>query len=72
VAAAVIGPPLARDWARPLPKDLPMAAAGAGLLWLDWNGFNGGGQPRPTPPHPTHDATIASGPAAAPGQARRR
>ena len=42
VAAAVIGPRLARDRARPLPNNLPMAAAGAGLLWLGWNGFNGG------------------------------
>ena len=42
VAAAVIGPRLARDRARPLPNNLPMAATGAGILWLGWNGFNGG------------------------------
>ncbi|NMH99216.1 ammonium transporter [Pseudonocardia acidicola] len=42
VAAAVIGPRLARDRARAVPNNLPMAAAGAGLLWLGWNGFNGG------------------------------
>jgi Amt family ammonium transporter len=42
VAAAVIGPRLARDRARSVPNNLPMAAAGAGILWLGWNGFNGG------------------------------
>jgi ammonium transporter, Amt family len=42
VAAAVIGPRLARDRARAIPNNLPMAAAGAGILWLGWNGFNGG------------------------------
>nr|WP_275941563.1 ammonium transporter [Planosporangium mesophilum] len=41
-AAAVIGPRLAGDRARPLPNNLPMVAAGAGILWLGWNGFNGG------------------------------
>jgi Amt family ammonium transporter len=42
VAAAVIGPRLARDRARAVPNNLPMAAVGAGVLWLGWNGFNGG------------------------------
>ena len=42
VTAAVIGPRLARDRARSVPNNLPMAAAGAGILWLGWNGFNGG------------------------------
>ncbi|ATL67501.1 ammonium transporter [Nocardia terpenica] len=42
VAAAVIGPRLARDREHAVPNNLPMAAAGAGLLWLGWNGFNGG------------------------------
>ncbi len=42
VAAAVIGPRLARDRARALPNNLPMVAVGAGILWLGWNGFNGG------------------------------
>jgi ammonium transporter, Amt family len=42
VAAAVIGPRLARDRAKPLPNNLMMVAAGAGILWLGWNGFNGG------------------------------
>ncbi|HWE92164.1 MAG TPA: ammonium transporter [Pseudonocardiaceae bacterium] len=42
VAAWVIGPRLARDRARAVPNNLPMAAVGAGILWLGWNGFNGG------------------------------
>jgi Amt family ammonium transporter len=42
VAAAVIGPRLVRDRARAVPNNLPMAAVGAGVLWLGWNGFNGG------------------------------
>jgi Amt family ammonium transporter len=42
VAAAVIGPRLARDRERPVPNNLLFVAVGAGLLWLGWNGFNGG------------------------------
>ena len=42
VAAAVIGPRLARDREHAVPNNLPMAAVGAGILWLGWNGFNGG------------------------------
>jgi ammonium transporter, Amt family len=42
VAAAVIGPRLARDRADANPNNLLMVMAGAGLLWLGWNGFNGG------------------------------
>jgi ammonium transporter, Amt family len=42
VAAAVIGPRLARDRERAVPNNLPLAAIGAGVLWLGWNGFNGG------------------------------
>jgi Amt family ammonium transporter len=42
VAAAVIGPRLARDRERAVPNNLPMAGVGAGVLWLGWNGFNGG------------------------------
>ncbi|MCV7226038.1 ammonium transporter [Mycolicibacterium komossense] len=42
VAAWVIGPRLARDRERAVPNNLPMAAVGAGILWLGWNGFNGG------------------------------
>jgi ammonium transporter, Amt family len=42
VAAAVIGPRLQRDREIDAPNNLLMVAAGAGLLWLGWNGFNGG------------------------------
>ena len=42
VAAAVIGPRLARDREIDAPNNLLMVAAGAGLLWIGWNGFNGG------------------------------
>ncbi len=42
VAAAVIGPRLARDRARAVPNNMPMVAIGIGILWLGWNGFNGG------------------------------
>jgi len=41
-AAAIIGPRLAKDRERAVPNNLPMAAVGAGILWLGWNGFNGG------------------------------
>jgi Amt family ammonium transporter len=42
VAAWVLGPRLARDRKNALPNNLVMAAVGAGILWLGWNGFNGG------------------------------
>src|SRR6476660_4597869 len=42
VAAAVIGPRLQRDREIDAPNNLLMVAAGAGLLWLGWKGFNGG------------------------------
>jgi ammonium transporter, Amt family len=42
VAAMVIGPRLQRDRERAVPNNLPLAAVGAGVLWLGWNGFNGG------------------------------
>ncbi|MGH9055232.1 MAG: ammonium transporter [Acidimicrobiales bacterium] len=42
VAAAVIGPRLARDRAKAVPHNLSLVAIGAGILWLGWNGFNGG------------------------------
>jgi Amt family ammonium transporter len=42
VAAAVIGPRLKRDREVDAPNNLLMVAVGAGLLWMGWNGFNGG------------------------------
>src|SRR5271168_1787983 len=42
VFAAVIGPRLQRDREIDAPNNLLMVAVGAGLLWLGWNGFNGG------------------------------
>src|SRR5690242_16957301 len=42
VAAAVIGPRLRRDRERAIPNNLLFVAVGAGILWLGWNGFNGG------------------------------
>ena len=42
VAAAIVGPRLARDRNHALPNNLMMVAIGAGILWLGWNGFNGG------------------------------
>jgi Amt family ammonium transporter len=42
VAAWVLGPRLARDRRNAIPNNLVMAAVGAGILWLGWNGFNGG------------------------------
>jgi len=42
VAAWVVGPRLQRDRDRAVPNNLLFVAVGAGLLWLGWNGFNGG------------------------------
>jgi Amt family ammonium transporter len=42
VAAAVIGPRLQRDRDRAVPNNLLFVGVGAGILWLGWNGFNGG------------------------------
>src|SRR5262245_30020409 len=42
VAAAVIGPRLKRDRSHGVPNNLLLVSAGAGILWLGWNGFNGG------------------------------
>jgi Amt family ammonium transporter len=42
VGAAIVGPRLARDKNHALPSNLMMVAVGAGILWLGWNGFNGG------------------------------
>jgi Amt family ammonium transporter len=42
VAAAVVGPRLKRDRDNPSPNNMLMVMTGAALLWLGWNGFNGG------------------------------
>ncbi|MDD3761077.1 MAG: ammonium transporter [Acidithiobacillus sp.] len=42
VGAAVIGPRLARDRENFQPNNVLLMLVGAGLLWLGWNGFNGG------------------------------
>ena len=42
VAAAVIGPRIRQDRDHFPPNSLLMALVGAGILWLGWNGFNGG------------------------------
>eukprot|EP00850_Spirogloea_muscicola_P016411 SM000133S26777 [mRNA] locus=s133:47258:49975:- [translate_table: standard] len=41
-AAAWVGPRLARDRERFPPNNILLVLAGAGMLWLGWNGFNGG------------------------------
>ena len=38
----MIGPRLKRDRERAIPNNLLFVAVGAGILWLGWNGFNGG------------------------------
>jgi ammonium transporter, Amt family len=42
VAAAVIGPRILADRESNRPSNLISVITGAGLLWLGWNGFNGG------------------------------
>jgi len=42
VAAALVGPRILQDREHFPPNSLLMALAGAGILWLGWNGFNGG------------------------------
>lgn len=42
VGAAVIGPRLQVDRDHNRPSNLMVAIIGGGLLWLGWNGFNGG------------------------------
>ncbi|KAI8614134.1 ammonium transporter [Chytriomyces sp. MP71] len=42
VGAWCIGPRLKQDREDFEPNNIPLAMVGAGLLWLGWNGFNGG------------------------------
>jgi len=41
VGAAILGPRLKRDRTT-VPSNMMMVAIGAGILWMGWNGFNGG------------------------------
>jgi len=54
VAAAVVGPRLKADRDSFAPNSLLLALVGAGILWLGWNGFNGG-----DPYFANHDAGAA-------------
>src|SRR5215467_8277226 len=54
VAAAVVGPRLLADREQFPPNSLLVTLIGAGLLWLGWNGFNGG-----DPYFANHDAGAA-------------
>jgi len=54
VAAAMVGPRLAEDRKSFEPNNLIVMLAGAGILWLGWNGFNGG-----DPYFASHDAALA-------------
>ena len=42
VGAAIVGPRRWQDRENAFPSNLMMVATGAGILWLGWNGFNGG------------------------------
>src|SRR5215472_2018019 len=54
VAAAVVGPRLQLDREQFPPNSLLVTLIGAGILWLGWNGFNGG-----DPYFANHDAGAA-------------
>ena len=54
VAAAMVGPRLQADRDNFAPNSLLLALVGAGILWLGWNGFNGG-----DPYFANHDAAAA-------------
>lgn len=42
IGAAVIGPRLPRDREDTKPNNILFVLVGAGILWIGWNGFNGG------------------------------
>jgi Amt family ammonium transporter len=42
VGAAILGPRRWQDRENAFPSNLMMVAVGAGIIWLGWNGFNGG------------------------------
>jgi len=54
VGAAILGPRRWQDKENAFPSNLMMVAVGAGILWLGWNGFNGG-----DPFYPGADAAAA-------------
>jgi ammonium transporter, Amt family len=54
VTAAMVGPRLLADRKDFEPNNLIIALAGAGILWLGWNGFNGG-----DPYFANHDSAAA-------------
>ncbi|GAM82347.1 hypothetical protein ANO11243_003260 [Dothideomycetidae sp. 11243] len=37
-----IGPRLKKDRERMIPNNIPLVMIGSGILWIGWNGFNGG------------------------------
>jgi Amt family ammonium transporter len=47
VGALVIGPRLEADRVDKKPHNLLLVLVGAGILWVGWNGFNGGDPVRP-------------------------
>lgn len=47
VGALVIGPRLAVDREDKRPNNILLVLVGAGILWVGWNGFNGGDPVRP-------------------------
>src|SRR5260370_20811365 len=55
VAAWLVGPRLQADREHFPPNSLLMTLVGAGILWLGWNGFNGG---RPPFDHPDARAAV--------------
>lgn len=42
VAAAIVGPRLEADRVDARPSNILLMMTGAGILWIGWNGFNGG------------------------------
>jgi Amt family ammonium transporter len=42
VGAAILGPRRWQDRENAFPSNLMLVAVGAGIIWLGWNGFNGG------------------------------
>ena len=47
IGALVIGPRLESDREDKRPNNLLLVLVGAGILWVGWNGFNGGDPVRP-------------------------